>query len=169
MGAAVWLRSAGVSDALSLARLHHAARAAAMPGLREAHGIDDVARWIATVLMVRHAVRVADHGDGPVGYIGYGQDDRHGPMVLHLYLDPAWTRRGIGSRLLVEATAELGSRLSLFCIARNAGARAFYESHGFRIAATSDGAGTEEGEPDILFVRDGAAPVITRKQAGATP
>jgi RimJ/RimL family protein N-acetyltransferase len=157
------------ADAPSLARLHHAARAAAMPGLREAHGIDDVARWIATVLMVRHAVRVAEDGGRPVGYIGYGQDDQHGPMVLHLYLDPAWLRRGIGSRLLAEAMAALGPRLSLFCIARNAGARAFYEAHGFRAAATSDGAGTEEGEPDILFVRDAVASVITRKQAGATP
>jgi hypothetical protein len=54
-------------------------------------------------------------------------------------------------------------------IARNAGARSFYQAHGFRIAATSDGAGTEEGEPDILYARGGAAPVITRTQAGAPP
>jgi putative acetyltransferase len=167
MGAAVRLRSAGVSDAPDLARLHHAARAAAMPGLHEAHAIDDVATWIATVLMARHVVRVAEYAAGPVGYIGYGQDDRHGPMVLHLYLDPAWQRRGIGSRLLGDAMAALGPRIGLFCIARNAGARYFYEAHGFRIAATSDGAGTEEGEPDILYVRDGVVQVTTVKETRA--
>jgi putative acetyltransferase len=167
MGEAVRLRSASVSDALDLARLHRVARAAAMPGLHEAHAIDDVAGWIATVMMARHVVRVAEHAAHPVGYIGYGLDDRHGPMVLHLYLDPAWRRRGIGSRLLNEAMAALGPCISLFCIARNADARYFYEAHGFRIAATSDGAGTEEGEPDILYVRDGAVQVTTVKETRA--
>lgn len=157
MGAAIRLRAAGASDAPDLARLHHAARAAAMPGLHEAHAVDEVAEWMATELMGRHVVRVAVHAAQPVGYIGYGRDDRHGPIVLHLYLDPGWQRRGIGSRLLGDAIAALGPRISLFCIARNAGARCFYQAHGFRIAATTDGAGTEEGEPAILYVRDSGA------------
>lgn len=53
------------------------------------------------------------------------------------------------------------------CIARNAGARCYHQAHGFRIAATSDGADTEEGEAGVPS--DAAASVITRKQAGATP
>jgi hypothetical protein len=65
--------------------------------------------------------------------------------------------------------AALYTRRAPLCIARNAGARCFHQAHGFRIAATSDGADTEEGEPDILFVLDAAAPVTTRTQAGATP
>lgn len=155
---AVVLRDATPGDALSLARLHRAARAAALPGLREVHSEAEVAHWLATTLMARHAVRVAADVDRPVGYVGHGLDPRHGPMVFHLYLDPAWWRRGLGSRLLGEALAAHGGRLSLFCIARNGAARRFYEKHGFRVAGTSDGAGTEEREPDILYVRDAALP-----------
>ena len=88
---------------------------------------------------------------------------------MHLYLDPAHLRRGIGSRLLAEAEATLGRRLSLFCIARNTDARAFYERHGFRVAATGDGAGTEEGEPDILYVRDEGFPTTDTTTSGSTP
>jgi GNAT superfamily N-acetyltransferase len=90
-------------------------------------------------------------------------------MLLHLYLDPAWQRRGIGSRLLAEAGAALGPRLSLFCIARNKGARAFYERHGFLVAAMGDGAGTEEGEPDILYARDVGTPDTDITTSGSTP
>lgn len=161
------IRAGVAGDAPALALIHAAARAAALPGLVEAHDTDDVAHWLATMVMVRHTVRVAALPDRPVGYIGFGRDPVHGPMVLHLYLDPGWRRRGIGSHLLAEATAALGPCLSLFCIARNTGARAFYERHGFRIAATSDGAGTEEGEPDILYVRDAAPWTQTPRQAGA--
>ena len=167
--AAVTVRTGVAADAPDLARLFLAARAAAMPGLREAHTQAEVADWLAGTLMARHAVRVATEAGRPIGYVGFGRDPVHGPMVLHLYLDPTGQRRGIGSRLLAEAEAALGPRLSLFCIARNNGARAFYESHGFRVAATSDGAGTEEGEPDILYVRDATAPTTDTKRSGSTP
>jgi RimJ/RimL family protein N-acetyltransferase len=150
----VALRDAMAEDAPALARLHRAARSAALPGLREVHSEAAVAHWLATTLMARHAVRVAAAADRPIGYAGHGRDPRHGPMLFHLYLEPAWQRQGIGSRLLGEALAAHGGRLSLFCIARNGAARRFYERHGFRAAGCSDGAGTEEGEPDILYVRD---------------
>lgn len=139
-----------------LAHLHLAARAAAMPWLREAYGEAEVAAWLAGDLVARHNVRVATLNGRPVGYIGFGRDQVHGPMVLHLYLDPDSRRRGIGRPLPGVATAALGQHLSVFRIARNDAARAFYEGHSFRIAATSDGAGTEEVEPDILYVRAGA-------------
>lgn len=163
------MRDGVVADAPALARIYAAARAAALPGLVEAHDTAAVADWLATTLMVRHRVRVATAADRPVGYVGFGCDAVLGPMVLHLYLDPAWRRRGIGSRLLAEAAAALGPRLSLFCIARNTGARAFYERHGFRVAATSDGAGTEEGEPDILYARVDGTPNTDITTSGSTP
>jgi len=154
------IRDGVAADAPDLARLYTAARAAALPGLVEKHDVNGVAGWLAGTLMARHRVRVATAGVMPIGYVGFGMDAMRGPMVLHLYLDPAWRRRGVGTRLLAEAAGVLGPRLSLFCIARNTGARAFYERHGFRVAATSDGAGTEEGEPDVLYVRD-AGPLQT--------
>ncbi|HEY4251037.1 MAG TPA: GNAT family N-acetyltransferase [Roseomonas sp.] len=141
-----------------LAHLYLAARAAVLPGLRQPWTEAEVAHWLAATLMARHAVRVAATAAGPVGYIGHGLDPRHGPMVFHLYLDPAWRRRGLGTRLLEEALAVHGGRLALFCIARNTAARRFYEHHGFRVAGGSDGAETEEREPDVLYVRDAGPP-----------
>lgn len=169
MPAAVAIRDGAAADAPALARVHAAARAAAMPGLIERHDIDAVAGRLATTLMARHNVRVATADGIPVGYIGFGQDAVLGPMVLHLHLAPGWRRRGIGTRLLAEATTALGPRLSLFCIARNTGARAFYARHGFRVAATGDGAGTEEGEPDILYARDAGTPDTDITTSGSTP
>ena len=97
----------------------------------------------------------------PVGYAGFGEDPALGPVLFHLYLAPAWHRRGIGAALLAEALAAHGGRLSLRCLARNRAARAFYERHGFRAAAFGDGADTEEGEPDVLYQRD-PAPMTTQ-------
>lgn len=157
----VALRDARPGDAPLLARLHRTARAAALPDPREIHEVHseaEVAHWLATTLMARHAVRVAAEADRPVGHIGHGHGPRHGPMVFHLCLEPGWWRRGLGSHLLGEALATHGGRLSLFCMARSGAARRFYKTHGFRAAGISDGAGTEEGEPDILDVRDAALP-----------
>jgi GNAT superfamily N-acetyltransferase len=72
--------------------------------------------------------------------------------VEQLYLDPAWTGQGIGSRLLVQATAALRI-VKLHCFQANTGARRFYERHGFRAESFGDGTTNEEGLPDILYVR----------------
>lgn len=157
--AALDVRDAVPADAADLAALFLRARAAAMPGLREPHAEPAIARWLADVLMRDHRVRVATMGGKPAGYVGHGRDAGQGAMVLHLYLDPAWQRRGIGSRLLAEAIAAHDAPLSLVCFARNAGGRAFYEAHGFRPAAFRDGAANEEGEADIVYSRD-AGPVL---------
>jgi hypothetical protein len=42
-------------------------------------------------------------------------------------------------------------RLKLFAFQRNVNARAFYEKHGFTAVTFSDGAETEEKEPDVLY------------------
>ncbi len=156
--AGVAVRDAHPTDAPALARLHHQARAAAMPGLAEPHDEDGVAQWLAAVLMARHTVRLAQVTGETAGYIGHGLDPAHGAMVFHLYLDPVWQRRGIGSMLLAEAMAAYPAGLTLFCFVRNTGARAFYERHGFRVAAFCDGTANEEGESDILYLRDADGP-----------
>jgi RimJ/RimL family protein N-acetyltransferase len=165
MMASIAIRDGVEEDAPALARLHLRSRAAAMPWLREVHGEAGIARWIAGTLMGRRRVRVAEAVGVPVGYVGFGQDPRHGPMVMHLYLDPGWRGQGIGTRLLEEAAAELGPRLSLFCFARNAAARRFYEARGFRPVATGDGTDNEEREPDVLYLREPLRPTTTREPA----
>ena len=68
-----------------------------------------------------------------------------------LYILPDQQRQGIGTRLLGMAQTAAGSRLCLYTFTRNAGARRFYERHGFTPVAESDGSRNEEGEPDVRY------------------
>jgi ribosomal protein S18 acetylase RimI-like enzyme len=145
------LRGARPADAPALARIHAAARQAAMPGLVEPHDEAAVAAWLVGVLMRDATVLVAEAEGRLVGYIGFGEVPGRGAMVLHLYLDPSWRRRGLGSALLARARAAHPAGLSLFAFARNQAARAFYAHHGFRAVAEGDASANEEGEPDVLL------------------
>nr|WP_246503994.1 GNAT family N-acetyltransferase [Plastoroseomonas arctica] len=144
------MRDARAEEAPSLALIHRAAREAALPGVREAYPVEAVARWLARRQTDGARLRVAASANALAGYCLHGTDGEFGAMVFHLYLHPAWWRRGIGTRLLADALAAHG-RLSLACLARNAAARTFYERHGFRVVAEADGAGTEEGEPYLVY------------------
>ena len=75
---------------------------------------------------------------------------------MQLYVKPGWTGHGIGSKLLEVILAESAAAtpiLRLYTFARNAGARRFYERHGFVAVAFGDGTGNEEGEPDVRYER----------------
>jgi ribosomal protein S18 acetylase RimI-like enzyme len=60
--------------------------------------------------------------------------------IAQLYVHPAHQGKGIGSALLSHAKERSTGRLRLFTFERNAGARRFYERHGFRLV----GRGFEE-------------------------
>lgn len=102
--------------------------------------------FVREILLPNQQVTVAVTGEDVVGFIAV-----NGDWVEQLYLDPAWTRQGIGSRLLTQAIAGL-QVIKLRCFQANAGARRFYERHGFRTEALVDGSTNEEGLPDILYV-----------------
>ena len=90
---------------------------------------------------------LAEAAKSIVGFIAV-----HGEWVEQLYIDPAWTGRGIGSRLLEQATAGM-TEVKLHCFQANSGARRFYERHGFTAAKFGDGSGNEERLPDIQYLR----------------
>jgi GNAT superfamily N-acetyltransferase len=71
--------------------------------------------------------------------------------IDHLYLQPGYYRRGIGTMLLNQAKALHPEGLTLFAFEVNRRACAFYAHHGFVAAERGDGSGNEAGEPDILF------------------
>jgi GNAT superfamily N-acetyltransferase len=71
--------------------------------------------------------------------------------IEQLYLHPAAVAQGVGTRLLERAKRELGAPIRLYTFQANAGARRFYERHGFRALAFGDGSGNEEGCPDVLY------------------
>ncbi|MFK0692193.1 GNAT family N-acetyltransferase [Mesorhizobium sp. IMUNJ 23033] len=144
--AKVTLRPATGSDAAAIARLMRAALGSFdwMPVI---HTPDEDFSFIRDIVLPRQQVTVAEAGETIVGFIAISGD-----WVEQLYLDPAWTGRGIGNRLLIDATAAMPV-VKLHCFQANSGARRFYERHGFRVEAFGDGTSNEEGLPDILYVR----------------
>lgn len=83
---------------------------------------------------------IAEVSGRVVGFLHYDCDGRE-PELHRIYLDPARTRRGIGSSLLRELHARLsdGSTYILMVIADNAPAVAFYNHHGLVEQACVDG------------------------------
>lgn len=70
--------------------------------------------------------------------------------IDHLYVLPRFQGRGIGGALLKVAKAAFPS-LSLWTFQRNEAARRFYETRGFRVVETTDGAANDEREPDVRY------------------
>jgi GNAT superfamily N-acetyltransferase len=66
-------------------------------------------------------------------------------------VDPAWVGRGIGAVLLAHALRSLAPPVRLYTFQANAGARRFYERHGFAAIEFSDGQANEERRPDVLY------------------
>lgn len=145
---AVLVRAAAERDAEAVARVFSASRRA-LPFLPRLHTLEADAAFICDVVMPSQAVLVTER----LGKIdGFAAVD--GDTVAHLYVLPDEAGRGIGSRLLAHlmtATA-LGERRRLRCFAANAGARRFYERHGFIAGDVTDGSHNEEGLPDVLYV-----------------
>ena len=139
------LRPATSSDAAAIATMMRASLNTFdwMPVL---HTPEEDLFFIRDILLPSQQVTVAETNGRIVGFIAVGDD-----WVEQLYLDPAWTGQGIGTRLLVQATAGI-SLIKLHCFQANTGARRFYERHGFRAEAFGDGSTNEEGLPDILYV-----------------
>jgi GNAT superfamily N-acetyltransferase len=91
-------------------------------------------------------VRVLRDRAGVAGFI-----IRDGSRVHALYVAPDRRGQGIGRRLLTEAKAR-AEMLDLWVLAGNAPARAFYREQGFREVSQGQGAGNDEGLPDILMI-----------------
>lgn len=72
-------------------------------------------------------------------------------LLTGLYVDPSRLRQGIGSALLEHAKMRRPAGLQLWVFQRNAGARWFYERHGFSLVELTDGSTNEEREPDALY------------------
>jgi GNAT superfamily N-acetyltransferase len=135
---------AGPGDAAEIAEIHLAARAAAMPYLRVVHGRAGTHAWFASVVGRPAAAWWVAQVDGAV--VGYAWVE--GDALEHLYVAPAWWRRGIGLALLDQAKRVSPGRLVLSVFASNVAARRFYAAAGFRDVGATDGR-NEEGEPDV--------------------
>ncbi|WP_412550972.1 N-acetyltransferase family protein [Shimia sp. MIT910701] len=89
---------------------------------------------------------VAVDAEQVLGFVARGKD-----WVTALYLAPDARGRGIGATLLAQAKAGRDA-LQLWCFQSNAGARRFYERHGFVAEEFTDGAGNDEKLPNVRYV-----------------
>lgn len=112
------------------------------------HPLDDMRNWMRTVVFAQHEVWVAVDNSRIVALLVLGRPD----WLEHLYIAASHTGRGIGSQLVDLAKAELGGRVQLWTFQSNAGARRFYERHGFAAVEFTDGATNEERAPDVRYL-----------------
>jgi ribosomal protein S18 acetylase RimI-like enzyme len=82
-----------------------------------------------------------------VGFAAVG--DTH---LDHIYVEPDRTGHGIGSALLAHVKSRRPQGFDLWTFQDNAGARRFYDRHGFRAVELTDGSGNEERMPDVRYV-----------------
>jgi GNAT superfamily N-acetyltransferase len=142
------VRRATAADADSAAELYLCARQHAVPQIPPlAHPDDEVRQWMHRVLDEQEAW-LAIAGDGTL----LGLMILDGDWVEQLYLDPAWTGRGLGTRFIALAKQRRPGGLQLWTFASNVAAQRFYERHGFAIQERTDGSGNEEKAPDLRYV-----------------
>ena len=141
----VVVRRATPSDAGSITGVYLAAFRATYE-FPLVHADDEVARWIAEVLIPETETWVAERDGEVIGFMSLTA-----ASVEQLYLAPRHTGRGIGSRLILLAKERRPAGLSLATFQVNDGARRFYERHGFQVVELGDGSTNEEGQPDVRY------------------
>lgn len=104
---------------------------------------EDIA--FAGTMIDRGWVTVAEAGE-VLGFVA-----RDGDEVTCLYTAPQAQGQGVGKALIAHAKSGR-DRLELWTFQANAGARRFYRREGFAEVAQGDGAGTDEGLPDVQLV-----------------
>lgn len=147
----VTIRRAYADEGAALADLYLRVRrenADAIPPV--VHPDDSVREWWSTVLPQRDELWVAELGADVVGVLALQPPD----WLDQLYVAGSAAGRGIGSALLGVAQRELGERVQLWTFQANAGARRFYERHGFVAVEETDG-DNEEGAPDVRYLSVG--------------
>lgn len=146
----VTLRSVWLDDASNVADVLIDSRRAYQPFAPSAHPPDDVRAWVRRHLIPECNVTVADAGGTIIGVLATAQRDG-AAWIEQLFVLPGWTGRGIGGRLLDHAHDGLPRPIRLWTFQANAGARRFYERHGYRAIAFTDGRENEERCPDVLY------------------
>jgi GNAT superfamily N-acetyltransferase len=140
------IRRATDDDAGAVVDLYLRARRASIPAIPPGvHTDDEVRTHFAVTVLPGRETWVAEDDGAIVGMLVLD-----GSWVDHLYVDPGSTGRGVGTELLDHAKACRRDGLDLWAFQSNAGARRFYERHGFVAVAETDG-DNEEGAPDVRY------------------
>ena len=95
-------------------------------GIIDPHSLAEQRHYFLSEVLPRNEVRLALRGNELVGFVAASTES-----VAQLYVRVGFQRRGVGSKLLAWAKERSCGSLWLYTFARNLGARAFYERHGF--------------------------------------
>jgi GNAT superfamily N-acetyltransferase len=145
----MFVRRASAEDVPSMARVFLAARHAMLHIVPMIHPDEDVPRWLRDVVLPACEITLAEVEGAVVALLVL----RPG-WVEQLYVHPDFQGRQIGARLLAlaQASGHAAAGLELWTFQANAGARRFYERHGFKAAEFTDGEANEEKTPDVRYV-----------------
>ena len=141
------IRRYAPDDFVAVTDLWRRARVQAFPEVqaRLAYTLEDDRAYFREVILVNHAVWVAELGGHPVGFMALTDD-----FIDQLFVAPEHQRCGIGGALLDHARALSSGGLRLFTFQSNAGARAFYERQGFTVQRLGVSP-PPESEPDVEY------------------
>ncbi|MDJ0919596.1 MAG: GNAT family N-acetyltransferase [Henriciella sp.] len=117
-----------------------------MPWLPVVHTPEEDQAFFRGTVLSNQSVFVAETAGQVIGFVAYESD-----WLNHLYVVPAFFRRGIGSALLSKAQTD-ANLLQLWVFQQNYDARAFYFRHGFTEVEFTDGASNEEKTPDVRMI-----------------
>jgi ribosomal protein S18 acetylase RimI-like enzyme len=95
-------------------------------GIVDPHPLAEQEAHFQAEVVPRNAVRLALVEGRLAGFVAASRES-----IAQLHVRVGLQRRGIGARMLAWAKDQSGGSLWLYTFARNAGARAFYERHGF--------------------------------------
>ena len=139
------LRHAGPADAAAVAAVFSPSFRL-LTFLPRLHTVEEDRRFITDVILKDCEVSVAELEGRIVSFLA-----RDGQEVRLLHTHPDFIGRGAGGRLLEAAKQEDVEALELWCFQANIGGRRFYEAHGFKAIAFTDGQRNEEQTPDVRY------------------
>jgi GNAT superfamily N-acetyltransferase len=139
------LRQAALADADAIAAVFS-------PSLRllkflpELHTVAEDRWFIENVILKECEVTIVEVSGVVVSFLA-----RLGEEIRLLHTHPDRIGEGAGGLLLDHAKAHGPGALELWCFQANDRARRFYEQHGFRPIAFTNGERNEEGMPDVRY------------------
>lgn len=137
------LRVLARGETAEAARLHRRA-AALIPGYpNDLHSLAEDRDYYAGPVWERGPIWGAWLGGRLIGHMAMSPG-----WIDHLYVEPERQRAGIGRALVAHGQRQQPA-LQLWCFQSNARARRFYAALGFTEVEWTDGAGNEEGMPDV--------------------
>lgn len=148
------IRAAVAEDLVAVVGVWWRSRAASIGSIPSPiHSRHEVSEWLGSKLVA--APECPADLDAPEVWVAVSVGGEVAAMLVleadvidQLYVEPAWTGRGIGSGLIGWAKQRRPGGLQLWTFQANHGALRFYDRHGFFAVHETDG-DNEEGAPDV--------------------